>query len=811
MHMCWVQECDSTRIDTSRLIAPWTRSHHVGHHISAHVSPLPQCRGELGLPCAQNKLGVASSLADLPERGPHTVGALIWFDAHIDSPCQRYVAQEMRNRGRPSPERSAWALLLQEEENNMVRSMIAEAELQGLGPPTAIIFDEVWFPPEIKADVSELAKSFRAACGAPVKCQLLDADAVPTGALLRRVRKALMDGDCQLHESQYTPVPGRMMCLPFALRNLLPDNTELARLVHASQNGPYSYKNICDACPGIVFEEMRDSEWTERPGAYIFHEGHRTQSGYGHAVGVQILVGGMVVLFDSAFTRPVTLSFERLAQVTRNIHTLVVFRVEKSSRSDGEPSNKRRLTAKCSPSSSNLHLMAGGLVVYPTVSRCGVCGGPLQNKGAVCEAKVWDGAAWSVMEHGRSRCRKCGASHRLSYVWKKNAKVSIVTREEYADTSGNQVLLVENYMGFRFSYLRQLAIRQFRCATSLLGEAQTILMTYPETDFISDKNLAMHLGSAVMLFHRFADGRFDNLNMDEPIADDDHMYGGPNPGFRTIFAAWEHDSGFSLKSQTRDLVADGNKVLTRKVYGDELDARRAPGGRPRSKVLSRRPASSQSMSKSLSRCASVSSANRVPTPSDPKTRRTEGIYATVDMRTGEIVHMAEMLNSECRAYKDKAVEDIAKHIKIRTHCLDCACHHSDWEGKFCRRCLLDAWHAQKHKCNRALYDPTHAKNTHWVRGCNTSAAEQLWSRTDKLAPMTMNMRRAAFRLFLRRYCAWRNNFVRGSYRSDINPARSRRAALRRGELPYKSPKAKIAKRPSCSPAATKAKKRRGQP
>ena len=84
-------------------------------------------------------------------------------------------------------------------------------------------------------------------------------------------------------------------------------------------------------------------------------------------------------------------------------------------------------------------------------------------------------------------------------------------------------------------------------------------------------------------------------------------------------------------------------------------------------------------------------------------------------------------------------------------------------------------------CSRAQFDPHHADNRAIVRGCCTSAAEQLWSRTDKLVSFAMHFNRCFFRSFMRRYCVWRNAYIRSGMRLGASPLTSRKQKVRRGD------------------------------
>ena len=359
----------------------------------------------------------------------------------------------------------------------------------------------------------------------------------------------------------------------------------------------------------------------------------------------------------------------------------------------------------------------------------------LQNKGDPCVAMVWDGGRWEKFTHGRRRCKKCAASHRVSYVWVDGRKYCTITKKMFESKSENPALLVSNYVGYRLNYLRQQTIRQFRCAESLLGEASTILATYEGENRITETRLSMHLASAIQLYFCFQEGRFANLDVEKPILDDDPVLGEPNKGFHTIFDAWSHDPDFDKTIKERDVVSDGNKVLTRLLCPVEQKIRTNPAGKP--KTMLKKPSAASAVRK----CTAVANQEHQASAVDPKKKRIEGVYARIDKKSGEILHFAEMLNPERGDYKEQSIRRVSSHCKVGSCCLDCACKHGDWEGVFCRRCLLDKWHSFKHKCDPKKFDPRHKANIRFVRGRNTSGAEQLWSRTDSLAKFLMQHRR----------------------------------------------------------------------
>ena len=140
----------------------------------------------------------------------------------------------------------------------------------------------------------------------------------------------------------------------------------------------------------------------------------------------------------------------------------------------------------------------------------------------------------------------------------------------------------------------------------------------------------------------------------------------------------------------------------------------------------------------------------------------------------EILNLVEMLDGESTMVKEVAVKDLLRRkLKIGIYCHDCACRlKARFEGRFCDKCKLDGYHAKKHKCG--LPAVVHRRNM------NSQAAEQLWSRLDKLSFAT-EYSRARYRFFWFCYAKWRNSFVRtAGFVSDTTPLASRRRLRRHG-------------------------------
>ena len=137
----------------------------------------------------------------------------------------------------------------------------------------------------------------------------------------------------------------------------------------------------------------------------------------------------------------------------------------------------------------------------------------------------------------------------------------------------------------------------------------------------------------------------------------------------------------------------------------------------------------------------------------------------------EIIHLAEMLNTENTAYKETCAQELKAHgLQINDYAHDCGCRiQKRFEGKFCKKVFLDAYHAQKHKCGMKGY----AK-----KGYNSLAAEQLWSRLDHLSSILNKMNRRHYRIFLRHWCIWRNEYARAERRKDTRPFVSRRRVVK---------------------------------
>ena len=88
----------------------------------------------------------------------------------------------------------------------------------------------------------------------------------------------------------------------------------------------------------------------------------------------------------------------------------------------------------------------------------------------------------------------------------------------------------------------------------------------------------------------------------------------------------------------------------------------------------------------------------------------------------------------------------------------------------CEELVVDSWHTKNHKCSNERFDPQHPANIGVCDGCNTIAAEQLWTVANRLILFVGEYSRTNARLFLRAYCVWRNTYVRGGFVRDVKPA-----------------------------------------
>ena len=95
-----------------------------------------------------------------------------------------------------------------------------------------------------------------------------------------------------------------------------------------------------------------------------------------------------------------------------------------------------------------------------------------------------------------------------------------------------------------------------------------------------------------------------------------------------------------------------------------------------------------------------------------------------------VASMVEMLDGESTAIEETALKDVTgKGIKINRYVHDVSCKvKAKFEGKYCRKCLLDGYHGGRHKCG--------LKSMKHLKGKNSQACEQLWSRLDKLSFVT---------------------------------------------------------------------------
>ena len=137
-------------------------------------------------------------------------------------------------------------------------------------------------------------------------------------------------------------------------------------------------------------------------------------------------------------------------------------------------------------------------------------------------------------------------------------------------------------------------------------------------------------------------GHFKLVTLDVPMPQNEPGFHEDNTGVHTIFDAWVDDTGLDASLSKRDVVTDGNVVWTRPLASDvEKGLKKRGVGRPRpvrAKVSfrdsdRRRRLRSQAQTP-VSRCPAASAeTKRLFAQGIPG--RIEGVFATVDMNSGE--------------------------------------------------------------------------------------------------------------------------------------------------------------------------------
>jgi hypothetical protein len=292
--------------------------------------------------------------------------------------------------------------------------------------------------------------------------------------------------------------------------------------------------------------------------------------------------------------------------------------------------------------------------------------------------------------------------------------------------------------------------------------------------------LARRLLQGIYIFLRLRENRRD-FSIDDPVPPGDSQYDTKLQGIYTIFVATVDDPGF-VQGGLHNVVTDGNYQLGRRLAKDELRQKlNNSAGRPQKKPSAKETHLGQkkqlpaNKKKSTSRCAAMNKTEEI-----IKRRKGKigGLFGTLTIKLqrnhkegNEILHLAEMLSTENNEYREECAKACKKNkIKFDGYAHDCGCKIKAWfEGKYCTKCYLDGYHAKKHKCKMKAFKR---------KGYNSMAAEQLWGRLDQLGKILTHANRRHYRMLLRHYCIWRNDYVRGTSRSDINPLTSRRNAKR---------------------------------
>ena len=450
-------------------------------------------------------------------------------------------------------------------------------------------------------------------------------------------------------------------------------------------------------------------------------------------------------------------------------------------------------------------------VRYTDLTQCTRC----KNAPLLClkfrstTASVWDGAKWVSRKIGTKRCYFCMTYYKLNYMSEKSSRKNTI---QSADD--DSIVLVNEYLGFTFGYLRQLWHRVCRASVSFDAEVATILLTYQDAKVgnmrrsqSSNKHkdptrLAKSLSQAVFIYLRLAHGQTD-FDIRDPMPSDHPRWGSPNTGVFTIFNASRDDPTFVAKKMY-NIVTDGNQPLRRSLAKDENTTKRLPSihhkqGKRTVKpqpVVTKKPATktqkmegsqpslaenasavTKKSTRSKSRCAAVASGEII----GASRTTTGGLFITMDMcprkkkQGNEILNLVEMLDGESNFVKEEAIKDLTQEgMSINIYAHDCACVvKKRFEGIYCKKCMLDGYHGSRHKCK--------LKTVKYRASMNSQAAEQAWSRLDKFSSVT-KMTRAHYRFFWYCYALWRNTYVKSKvFRSDVTPLTSRKRLRRHGK------------------------------
>ena len=105
--------------------------------------------------------------------------------------------------------------------------------------------------------------------------------------------------------------------------------------------------------------------------------------------------------------------------------------------------------------------------LYTSLTRCIACRSrpQLDTQNTLRDALVWNGSVWIAVKHGEKKCRTCHGHFRINYQSKIGKKIN--TLKEADD---NQVMLMNDDIGFTIGYLRQYWNRVCRCGVSAEGK-----------------------------------------------------------------------------------------------------------------------------------------------------------------------------------------------------------------------------------------------------------------------------------------------------------------------------------------------------
>ena len=211
------------------------------------------------------------------------------------------LLEAMRAGKRLRPETSTLAMKLMDLENKWMLHFVSLLQKHHYRL-VATVYDAVVAVPNqdwVDADQNAIIEEFQRLCGLRMQVTKMTLSMPSSGSGISQMLDSIVSAGQGVQDEVAMKVEGNCMCIPSAVVNVFPETAEHVTSGLRDESGPFSYGEFLEFCPQICLEPISVSDDSiSGHSFFLLHETGAETSQYGHAFGVKV-AGGQVLVSSS--------------------------------------------------------------------------------------------------------------------------------------------------------------------------------------------------------------------------------------------------------------------------------------------------------------------------------------------------------------------------------------------------------------------------------------------------------------------------------------------------------------------------------